>query len=108
MNADSNRRGKERGGTAAGGTDFGHHGARACAKVCEPELRGIKGEREARRWWSLSLLCSANEKDTELALFKKEEKKEKVAPAVRVAGGGAVGEEWRRRSSCNGEEKEPC
>ncbi|QHN96438.1 uncharacterized protein DS421_18g618460 [Arachis hypogaea] len=67
---------------------------------------GIKGEREARRWWSLSLLCSANEKEREKqglcstgSVFKEEEKKEKVVAAIRVAGGGAVGEERRRRSS---------
>ena len=33
------------------------------------------------------------------SVFKKEEKKEKVATTVRVAGGSTVGEEWRRRSS---------
>ncbi|QHO59398.1 uncharacterized protein DS421_3g98770 [Arachis hypogaea] len=71
------------------------------------ELRlAQRREREARRWWSLNLLCSANEKERERQglcftglVFKKEEKKEKVAAAVRVAGGGIVGEERRRRSS---------
>ncbi|QHN96978.1 uncharacterized protein DS421_18g623460 [Arachis hypogaea] len=108
------KRGKERGGTAAdGGTDFGRHRARACAKVAAALTGGDDGcsaekicELEGRWWWSLRLLCSANEKERERqglcsigSVFKKEEKKEKVAAAVRVADGGAVDEERRRRSS---------